>query len=901
MALTSGSISSLIQGVSQQPHALRLSSQLEAQENCYSSPVEGLTNRPPLEHIAKISTEPFDDALLHTINRAVDQRFKAIFQNGWVDVFGLDGVQKVINSMDEDLVLCADITATGIQQVFVLAPADGETQIDFTVEGITTATIKLQESPDNSSWTDLATRTTDGTTTATFAVDTLYIRANITAYTSGSITAFATYKNFRYLLTETPSTDMRCVTVADTTFIVNRSKVAAMLSDTTEERPAEALVFVKQGNYSSNYSIYIDGTQRATYTTSDTVVSTIRTDAIAVELYNDLVAWGGAGFSFSISGGVAGGVIHITKSSGDFVCQTYDSHGGDDLAAVKDVIAKFTDLPAVAPDGFVVGINSNPDVEDSEAYYVKAVSNQAGVTFGDVSWEECPAPGVSYIIDKTSMPHKLTREQDGTFTYSSIDWIDRLCGDDDTNSEPSFIGQTINDVMFYKNRLGLLADENFIWSEISEYFNFWRTTVTSIKDSDVVDSRAAHTKVSILKNAVAFNKDMILFSDQTQFSIPGDTALTPNTVRCDVVSEFESLTDVRPVNAGKVIYFIFNRSDELGNNSGYSGLKELFISANNTETMEANETTAHVPAYIPAGVFSLSVSTLANVAAILTSGDPTAIYLYKTEWQQEKKVQAAYFRWNLDDYTSQEVKVLSADFIGSTLYVVVQRNDEVFLEKSQLLPNRVDDYVSYVTLLDRRITDEDCTVAYNAGTNRTVYTLPYEITSTEMAVITRGIADNTGLADVGKVLAVDVDTVGGTTLSVIGDYEDNPVWIGQRYLCEAELSRIYIRKQSQSGGLTVDAASNLQLLRGYAVYSNSGAFTISVTPEGRQTSNYTFTGRITGDINNVLGTIALRSGIYKFGILSNNERVTITINSNSHLKFSITGIDWEGEFTKRSA
>jgi hypothetical protein len=834
---------------------------------------------------------------LHTINRAVDQRFKAIFQNGWVDVFDLDGTQKVVNSEDESLILCEDIAATGEQQTYILAPADGETAVDFTVTLTGTATVAFQESPDGSVWTTTATRSTSGTTTVVFDAGTVYIRANVTAYTSGTVTAYAVYQNFRYLLTETPSSDIRCVTVADTTFIVNRSKTTAMLSNVTSARAAEALVFVKAGNYSSNYSIYIDGVQRATYLTSDTVVSTLQTDNIATELYNDLVAWGGAGYGFTRFGAV----IWITKSSGDFVCSTIDSHGGDDLSAIKDVTAKFTDLPAVAPDGFVVGINANPDVEDSETYYVQAVTNQDNDDFGACSWMEAPAPGIAYIIDETSMPHKLTREQDGTFTYAAIEWTDRVCGDDDTNSEPSFIGQTINDVMFYKNRLGLLADENFIWSETGEYFNFWRTTITSLKDSDPVDSRAAHTKVSILKNAVAFNKDMILFSDQTQFSIPGDTALTPKTVRCDVVSEFESLTDVRPVNAGKVIYFMFDRSDEQGNNTGYSGIKELYISANNAENMEANETTAHVPAYIPAGVFSLSVSTLSNVAAVLTTGDPGSIYLYKTEWSNEKKVQSAYFRWNLDDYTEETVSVLSADFIGSTLYVVVQRGEGVFLEKAQLLPNRVDDYVSYVTLLDRRCTDEDCTVSYDSNTDRTTYTLPYEITSSEMVVITRGIADNTGMADVGKVLQIDTDTIGGTTLTVVGDYEDNPVWIGQRYFCEGELSRIYIRRQSSSGGTTVDAASNLQLLRGYAVYSTSGAFTISVTPEGRNVSNYVFTGRITGDINNVLGTIALRSGIFKFGILSNNERVTISINSNSHLKFSITGIDWEGEFTKRSA
>ena len=77
MGLVSDSIPNLIQGVSQQPHALRSPSQLDAQENCFSSPVEGLVQRPPTEHVAVISTTPYTSALIHTINRTVAPAYRA--------------------------------------------------------------------------------------------------------------------------------------------------------------------------------------------------------------------------------------------------------------------------------------------------------------------------------------------------------------------------------------------------------------------------------------------------------------------------------------------------------------------------------------------------------------------------------------------------------------------------------------------------------------------------------------------------------------------------------------------------------------------------------------------------------------------------------------------------------
>ena len=53
MPLVSRTIPNLVQGVSQQPEVLRLSSQATTQINGFSSVVEGLKKRPPTNYIAK--------------------------------------------------------------------------------------------------------------------------------------------------------------------------------------------------------------------------------------------------------------------------------------------------------------------------------------------------------------------------------------------------------------------------------------------------------------------------------------------------------------------------------------------------------------------------------------------------------------------------------------------------------------------------------------------------------------------------------------------------------------------------------------------------------------------------------------------------------------------------------
>lgn len=792
MSLRSGKIPNLVQGVSQQPDELRLPTQLNLQEDCFASVVEGVIRRPPTEHIARVSATSLDGAFMHLINRDTTERYQVVVTATGIQVFDLQGASKTVNEVSS---------------------------------------------------------------------------------------------SFGYLTCIDPKTQFRALTIADYTFIVNTTVTPTMEATLTTDRDDEALILVKQGEYSSTYSLYIDGTQRATFTTSDTVASTIRTDNIATELYNDLVAWAGAGFTFTRKGSV----IHISKSTGDFTVRTEDSQGGTSLYAFKDKTARFSELPIVAPDGFLIAIDANPDTDKGQ-YYVKAVSNNASETFGEVTWHESVAPGIEFGFNISTMPHALVRQVDGSFNFQTITWDERLVGDATSNDVPSFVGAPIQDLFFYKDRLGFLADEYFILSETGGYFNFWRTTVTQILDTDPIDAKAAHNKVSLLKRALPFNTHLIMFSDQTQFKMPGDAALTPKTFRCDPVSEFEGDMTAGPVHMGQSIFFGFNYKDASGESTGYGGVKELFTDPYSTEKMDAEDLTEHVPAYLPEGIHRLAGSTLTNVCVALTDGDPSRIYVNRTHRQGAKKVQNAWFRWNMGDAAT--TKVLSASFIESTLILMIERDGEVFLEKLSLIPKRVDAGSTYLTHLDRRVDQDNgfASITYNASINRTTFALaatvaPYDSTTTILV-------GKDGSLPV--ILSSNVDSI-----VVKGDWSAKPVWMGQTYLSRLQPSTIYVRTASPSGGMTIDPVGRLQLLRGYLIYSNTATFSVTVTPEGRTASTYTFTGRIVGDNQNVLGSVALRSGKFQFAILARNDQATIEIWSEGFLPFGISSLEWEGTYTKR--
>jgi hypothetical protein len=88
-----------VNGVSQQPYALRLASQCEEQINGHSSVVEGLRKRPGTKHIARLPGVS-GGAFIHTINRDKNEQYIAVVEDGDIKVFDLEGNQMTVNFPD---------------------------------------------------------------------------------------------------------------------------------------------------------------------------------------------------------------------------------------------------------------------------------------------------------------------------------------------------------------------------------------------------------------------------------------------------------------------------------------------------------------------------------------------------------------------------------------------------------------------------------------------------------------------------------------------------------------------------------------------------------------------------------------------------------------------------------
>jgi hypothetical protein len=189
--------------------------------------------------------------------------------------------------------------------------------------------------------------------------------------------------------------------------------------------------------------------------------------------------------------------------------------------------------------------------------------------------------------------------------------------------------------------------------------------------------------------------------------------------------------------------------------------------------------------------------------------------------------------------------------------------------------------------LDNRISLEG---SYNAGTNTTTWTVPYETEANSVEVI---LGPN--FTKKGRVLNVSYPEQ--YKVAAVGDFSASEVIIGIPYNMCIVLSKIYLREGDKGEAIT---GGRLTLRRLFLDYIDSGFFTVEVTPQFRETTIAKFTGRIIGKGSNLVGENPIESGVFSAKIGSKADTVTIKICSDKQLPVTITSGHWLGTFNEIS-
>ncbi len=825
-SVVSSSIPNFLNGMSQQTPTQRGINQGEDQVNLQNGLVDGLSKRPPLDFVKTIDSSNIysNKTKFWQIQRDADNQYIVALYNGGVKVFDLDGTEKTVTIQSGSSYL----TSTNPRENFKLVNI-----ADFTFLANTGITVAA-----------------DSTTSAA-KVEEFLIVCKLTNYGREYKVALK-HPNMAQELEvvfQLPSG--------------NDASTDSKFRDTN--KITDILLF---GQSSTHWDSNADGIG----------FKVVRTDNNATQSTTQGLA-NFSGFTSHFTFEAFDSVIYgrPTDNNANYTISSSDGSGNTAMYAVRDEIQDFSKLPFYGKTGVILKITGEEGDTLSD-YYVK-FSGNSGV------WNETIAPATSVGLDNSTMPHALVNNNDGTFTFKELDYTDRKCGDIETNANPTFVGKKINNLTFYKNRLGILSGENLVLTENASFFNYFSTTSTQVLDTDPIDIAASGTQVNTLKNSVGFNESLLLFSDTAQYKLDssGET-ISPTTAMLNEVSSFEHDDKVSPVSAGKFAYFAQARTNN-------TAIREYFAD-DDTLTNDGMDITVSVGNLIPTNCYQIISNTTEDNLIFLTSDtldsqtapfsgtvsttNANTMYIYKYFFDGGEKVQNAWSKW-----TFTGVKIIGGMSLESFIYLLVSEGTTTKLVKLDLR-NLKDTTIGHGVYIDLKAS---VTGTYASSTNLTTFTSPYGA-KTGLIAVDRANGNN-----------YTATNTSGSTYTIVGNH--TALYCGVPYESKYRMSTQFVRENT-GRGLVAVTSGRYQIRNISFNFENSGFFQVEVTPNNRDTSTAIMNGYVIGTATSIVGQPAIATGTLRVPVQCQNTEFTLDIKSSSHLPMYIAGAEVEGYYHNRA-
>jgi len=576
--------------------------------------------------------------------------------------------------------------------------------------------------------------------------------------------------------------------------------------------------------------------------------------------------------------------IEITDGSPITELEAKDTAGDQYMKTAWRSVQFFDELPATCEDGFKIKVAGDPNAGEDD-YYVEFDADTAD-SFSPGVWRESIMTGTPDEIDGATMPHKLTRMQDNAagswtgkayqifFTWKPVNWNKRRVGSTDLAPGPSFIGQKISGVYYWKNRLGIVSGTGSVLSETSRFSNFWRTTVRDLLDSDPIDISAGAKEVATFNHVVLTDQKLMLYSDLAIYELVG-APLTPKTAELVLRLKERNSRRVTPVSVGRSSIFLLE-------NSQFTNAKEVFQIADNV--FDTADITAVNPKYMLGVAQDLQASTVEDLVAATVSGAPEKLFAYKFFYNGDQKVQSAWGTWTFGAGT----RILGVSFIQSRMFIYLQRENGVYLETVALGDGIVDAGASFAARLDQRVfsSNPELTVTFASGS--TTYVLPYTMDPAETYDCWTAAEDTSGA---GQLVASVPGSANKFVLA--GDTTARVLVFGQKYTHSVELSQPLRRDQGPSAD-TVYLEGRVQALR--AKVSLGDATEVEVTTQSGTSAAKTHSyskGTNTGS------GLSAADGQFSIPVRSDARKLTTTLKNTKATPAGFLSVEFKVDHSPR--
>ena len=561
----------------------------------------------------------------------------------------------------------------------------------------------------------------------------------------------------------------------------------------------------------------------------------------------------------------------------------------EDLMRVfQKSVNEVTLLPNMCRHGYIVKV-ANARMSDEDDYYLQFQGENN--LDGSGSWVECALPGITktltnmpLVIQRTGLANQGTSSEIATFTIRQFTYADRRVGDTITNPMPTFVGQRINKVLFFRNRLAVLAGENVILSRPGTLGepDFFIESALTVSASDPIDISAASMFPSEIFDGIEINAGLLVFSTNQQFLLStDDTVLNPDTAKLRSVSTYNYNKDVPPISLGTTISYI--------DNSGkYSRVNEM---ANTSREVEPDvvEISKLVPSLLPKDIDLLTNSRENSLILMAKSNDSNCfVYGYKYLAIGDQKQQQAWFKWKLNN-------PLKYHFIVNDDYYFVDSDN--FLQSIKLVqsddePSITQDNVNYLIHLDNHT--DISGGSYNATTNLTTFSSVSWMPQVTTPNYGLAIVDiNSNATRIARY--AEPTTTSTTSFTVPGDWSGVTLKIGYLYEYLVEFPRIYPTKVSGEKSFS-DVNSSLIVHRVKLHFGKIGLYETNLKRLGKSDYPDVYDSNDLDEYE-VSDAPYLEEHIQTIPVYEKNKNVDITLKSSHPAPATLRAMAWEGDYS----
>ena len=485
--------------------------------------------------------------------------------------------------------------------------------------------------------------------------------------------------------------------------------------------------------------------------------TTVTTESILGALETEIIA-GGTFSDADIT--LIGNGLYVTRSSGAF---NANSPAPDLINCVTSEVNTLDDLPNQSKHGYVCKIANS--VEDEDDWYVQFKGHND--VDGSGVWEECRAPGLKYDFDPETMPIQIIRKADGTFEVDHCVWNEATVGDELTNPEPSFVGHKIRKMIFFRNRVCLMSDENIVMSRPGlETFNFWNKTALTFTNSDPIDLSVGSDKPAVIYDAIQVNTGLILFTKTQQFMLTTDSdILSPNTAKINTLANYNFNSKTNPISLGTTVGWL----DNAGKNSRFFEMQRA---------MREGEPDVVEQSKLVSKLFNKDLRLISNSREngiiFFSEVGTSTIYCYRYFNAEERRIQAAWFTWEVPGAIQHHC------VLDDSLYLVIRNNskdqllrfdiklhDDSRTVTDDLHTSATTDDILYRLHLDHSALVNVTTQIYNATTKKSTFSKPDGYEASDKTLVAYDITSGDHYPDIGRY---DTATIDGSNIVLDGNW-----------------------------------------------------------------------------------------------------------------------------------